>query len=55
MEQCPTELGIDTWTFYCQLDVVFSVYVGQKKKKTKRQGWVTILFLFHLVRLVGPS
>lgn len=38
-----------SWMLFSQFTWV------KKKKKTKRQGWVTILFLFHLVRLVGPS
>jgi hypothetical protein len=31
----PTELGMDTCAFYCQPDVMFSIYVGQKNKKNK--------------------
>lgn len=55
--EAPMELGVDTCTFYCQPAVVFSVYVGQKNKKT-RMGHHPVSFWparLPPLQLSGPS
>lgn len=41
----PTELGMDTYAFYCQPDVMFSIYVGQNKTKQKNKDGSPSCFL----------